>query len=303
MTTTSQVNRHRSAVLRAERKAVLGFGKREIPYKITMGWQYGGTSRMTFYSLLSSARFWPGSLFLKHSQVGCCRSLEVKNEIPISFPEQEHFRASSTGWRFYSLRVILARFWPGSRSVPCFQDQIPSSASRDDKLRLSGQALRNDNFRWLCSSLVGANGCSPEKGLGWNICIYAKNETIGVGQSLFSLSLSRERGERPVNALSRLILPDVGLPFSWMAEGRHFFGSCSASLTIFCANYSQWHGGTSSGRVAEQYWGFSYSIRSCGFNPGILLKCFILWWLKSCHFLWLYRQWEDPCHPKAFRVF
>ena len=101
------------------------------------------------------------------------------------------------------------------------------------------EILRDDNVRRLCDSFVGANGRSPEKGPGWISAFYAKNETVGAGQSLFSLSLSRERGERLVNALSRLILPDVGLPFSWMAEGRHFVGSCSASLTIFCANHLQ----------------------------------------------------------------
>ena len=42
---------------------------------------------------------------------------------------------------------------------------------RDPVQSPSGQALRDDNLRWLCSSLVGANGRSPEGGLGWNLCL------------------------------------------------------------------------------------------------------------------------------------
>jgi len=37
--------------------------------------------------------------------------------------------------------------------------------------RSRAESSRDDNFRRLCSSLVGANGRSPEGGLGWNLCL------------------------------------------------------------------------------------------------------------------------------------
>ena len=33
------------------------------------------------------------------------------------------------------------------------------------------EMLRDDNVRRLCDSFVGANGCSPEKGPDWNLCL------------------------------------------------------------------------------------------------------------------------------------
>ena len=71
---------------------------------------------------------------------------DEKNEIPCRVPKQEHFGAGSTGWQ---------------------------------KKRWASQALRDDNFRRLCSSLVGANGCSPEGGLGWNLCLLRELRTLG----------------------------------------------------------------------------------------------------------------------------
>ena len=54
--------------------------------------------------------------------------------------------------------------------------------------RSRAESSRDDNFRRLCSSLVGANGRSPEGGLGWNLCLLREKGTIGAGQSLFSLA-------------------------------------------------------------------------------------------------------------------
>ena len=39
------------------------------------------------------------------------------------------------------------------------------------------EMLRDDNSRRLCESFVGANGCSPDKGPGWNLCLYREKRT------------------------------------------------------------------------------------------------------------------------------
>jgi len=70
--------------------------------------------------------------------------------------------------------------------------------------RSRAESSRDDNFRRLCSSLVGANGRSPEGGLGWNLCLLREKGTIGAGQSLFLLLSSRERSERLKFDLSQL---------------------------------------------------------------------------------------------------
>jgi hypothetical protein len=40
------------------------------------------------------------------------------------------------------------------------------------------EMLRDDNVRRLCDSVVGANGCSPEIGLGWNLCLYREKKDL-----------------------------------------------------------------------------------------------------------------------------
>ena len=51
------------------------------------------------------------------------------------------------------------------------KSEIPCRNITGWQTEASGQALRDDNFRWLFSSLVGANGRSPEKGSCWNLCL------------------------------------------------------------------------------------------------------------------------------------
>ncbi len=51
--------------------------------------------------------------------------------------------------------------------------------------------LRDDNVRRLCNSLVGANGRSPEKGPGWNLCLLREKWDIrDLSVPLFNYSQS-----------------------------------------------------------------------------------------------------------------
>ena len=62
------------------------------------------------------------------------------------------------------------------------------------------------------AGLVGANGRSPEKGPGWNLCLLREKRDRHEWncQSLFSLSSSRERSERLRRALSRFLQRPAG---------------------------------------------------------------------------------------------
>jgi hypothetical protein len=81
--------------------------------------------------------------------------------------------------------------------------------------------LPDYNVRRLCESFVGANGRSPERGLGWISAFYAKKRTLGTGQSPFSLSCSLERSE-----LSNMFFLDSSQPCNL----RHGTWNCSSSV-------------------------------------------------------------------------
>jgi len=72
------------------------------------------------------------------------------------------------------MRRIVSPYFHLQRSPnsgPYVRDHVQMHHGMTLNRSTLGQALRDDNFRWLCSSLVGANGCSPEKGPGWNLCL------------------------------------------------------------------------------------------------------------------------------------
>ncbi len=53
------------------------------------------------------------------------------------------------------------------------------------------EMLRDDNVRRLCNSFVGANGRSPEKGPGWNLCLLREKWDIrDLSVPLFNYSQS-----------------------------------------------------------------------------------------------------------------
>jgi len=77
--------------------------------------------------------------------------------------------------------------------IPCRPpEQEPQTGSLNRPF--SGQALRDDNLRLLCRSLVGANGRSPEKGPGWNLMPITRK----MGQTIGAFgSQSADAGQSP----------------------------------------------------------------------------------------------------------
>ncbi len=72
---------------------------------------------------------------------------------------------------------------------------------RQEFVILLFEMLRDYNVRRLCDSFVGANGCSPERGLGWNLCLLrekrdhrrSRNASRSIGGRNALRSISRRK--------------------------------------------------------------------------------------------------------------